>query len=1332
MCGSRDTFASKGPQVVKWFAGGAPVKPNDVQWVSGTEFKRAFPNEARGFSYDFMRLVPVVDNRTYALGAIGSSVRPITRRVIFVDTDKPTKCGAMCRNAKGPICDCSCKGENHGAGVSMSRVRSRFAATTPKLHLDLDYVARIGEEYGQRAWKKGIRRLIDDNEARARHRLFQYGVDPMSNTSAKIAKAFDQGWLRGLTRQHMDEVENPPKFKVGDRVVHNIGTSQHTGSVVRVVAYAEPEPEYLVEFTTLPTATRRRNISESSLRKAINSRARFAAAHIDLKPTAEMASNAERGLALREKHGKGGTAVGVARARDIKNRANLSPSTVRRMNSFFSRHDGNQKGGEDDAGYIAWLLWGGDAGKAWAARKSAQLDKSESARLRFSTHDIRLPKGKRRLNSVYKVTEPSGAVVDMPAAKPTDFIYAKAKHMREGNRATMANESFRVQIGSGAVSAQEFMDYAKRFVPNVSRTDFLPDIIKKTNDALAKRGDATRCTLLVKGIDFSKAAFTNTQGDGAKKISPYIRNELAHALEMANMDGDHDTARELRAVLANPTIATLRAHPLVVNELRLKYEIAYDNGNRSAMRSLDTAMGGYRGPAGQMSRAGAKTAMKREYVLWALPEGETDRLHEKPIAHNITKPADMERIKSEATKRGYHSFRVQVIEWSRAGGKAGFAATVAAAAEYTKRLVKSLGFYPDKVKVDTARDLLRLEFHDAPIIASNCGSKLAYALTKAGQSGVPVEMDYGVESVNGENVGVVQVNLRDIAMKGLNHRTGGNVAFQGLDRIAKNAEISKRILDLVAQGKTAAEAVDAVLGAGTYRKLADEVYDELRRKSGMSRAGRKARMSYVIGMHGPYTPNPQGTHRLKKGDRVVHRWHTGWQKTGVIDRLVYDQYGNPQYVVYYDNDGGTNQLNESELTKMSRAGGKAGFDLRATVQQMKAKVAQLARTLGFKPDDVTGNDEMMHILFENQPKQAERLAAALRTNLARVGVPASAITTDEHHYADDNTTYGGVWIDLRALANASGKQMSRAGAKAINNKDNNMDAQKALMAAERALDAGNGKLARYWVDAAKAINAKEAFAHPSWHEGMLGKETAPQLAAYSWIDRNMDFLGNRTKMTLADLAAGVHSTSPSLSIDQAVLKAAKDMVQKGVATGDLRQWVAAGGRFSRAGAKAKMSRDGTYIDFNDNLCKVQQESNNIIKIRYPNSPQYATAISTAEFDAMVARGSMQRVGEYSRAGKKSSMGRSYPVTKTVTESAGGTWTTKTELYAGKKATIENFTKTGSSRIIGTVYQDPDNRSMYKAFTYPDGREIASGSRAACKAAVEKLAMSRAGAKAVTR
>lgn len=93
-----------------------------------------------------------------------------------------------------------------------------------------------------------------------------------------------------------------------------------------------------------------------------------------------MARNAARGLELREKHGRGGTAIGVARARDISNRKNLSPETVKRMHSYFARHEVDKQGegwGKDSAGYIAWLLWGGDAGKTWAKRKVDQMNNKE-------------------------------------------------------------------------------------------------------------------------------------------------------------------------------------------------------------------------------------------------------------------------------------------------------------------------------------------------------------------------------------------------------------------------------------------------------------------------------------------------------------------------------------------------------------------------------------------------------------------------------------------------------------------------------------------------------------------------------------------------------------------------------------------------------------------------------------------------------------------------------------------------------------------------------------------------------------------------------------------
>lgn len=102
---------------------------------------------------------------------------------------------------------------------------------------------------------------------------------------------------------------------------------------------------------------------------------------VDTKPTEAMAAAATRGLRLREEHGRGGTAIGVARARDIKNRKNLSRSTVGRMVNYFARHnsDRNAPGfGDNDKpsnGWIAWLLWGGDPGRAWAKRKLAEFER---------------------------------------------------------------------------------------------------------------------------------------------------------------------------------------------------------------------------------------------------------------------------------------------------------------------------------------------------------------------------------------------------------------------------------------------------------------------------------------------------------------------------------------------------------------------------------------------------------------------------------------------------------------------------------------------------------------------------------------------------------------------------------------------------------------------------------------------------------------------------------------------------------------------------------------------------------------------------------------------
>jgi uncharacterized protein len=112
-------------------------------------------------------------------------------------------------------------------------------------------------------------------------------------------------------------------------------------------------------------------------------------------PTREMAAEAKRGLEWREEYGRGGTEVGVARARDISNRKNLSEQTIGRMVSYFARHEVDKQGkgfspgeeGYPSAGRIAWALWSGDPGKTWADKEWAKIQNRKEAQM-FTRRDI--------------------------------------------------------------------------------------------------------------------------------------------------------------------------------------------------------------------------------------------------------------------------------------------------------------------------------------------------------------------------------------------------------------------------------------------------------------------------------------------------------------------------------------------------------------------------------------------------------------------------------------------------------------------------------------------------------------------------------------------------------------------------------------------------------------------------------------------------------------------------------------------------------------------------------------------------------------------------------
>ena len=110
---------------------------------------------------------------------------------------------------------------------------------------------------------------------------------------------------------------------------------------------------------------------------------------IDFKPPLGVQQAAELGLALRREHGRGGTLIGVARARDLAGGKTISPDTIKRMVSYFARHavdleapanNDRKDPGYPGAGRIAWLLWGGDPGQRWANKVNEQMKREDVAK----------------------------------------------------------------------------------------------------------------------------------------------------------------------------------------------------------------------------------------------------------------------------------------------------------------------------------------------------------------------------------------------------------------------------------------------------------------------------------------------------------------------------------------------------------------------------------------------------------------------------------------------------------------------------------------------------------------------------------------------------------------------------------------------------------------------------------------------------------------------------------------------------------------------------------------------------------------------------------------
>ena len=210
---------------------------------------------------------------------------------------------------------------------------------------------------------------------------------------------------------------------------------------------------------------------------------------INLKPTVEMAEEARRGKDWRAEFNRGGTNIGATRASQLIARENLSPDTVKRMKSFFSRHEVDKRAegfrqgekGYPSAGRIAWALWGGDAGFAWSKRKVDEMNKEDKEKKNLDS-DLEEKKltGKVRTSLKNKVKEHNDEHGDKKGKKVTlgmlEKVFVRGVGAYRTNPSSVRpNVTGPDQWAFARVNAFLYAVRAGRFKGGKFDTDLLPE-----------------------------------------------------------------------------------------------------------------------------------------------------------------------------------------------------------------------------------------------------------------------------------------------------------------------------------------------------------------------------------------------------------------------------------------------------------------------------------------------------------------------------------------------------------------------------------------------------------------------------------------------------------------------------------------------------------------------------------------------------------------------------------------------------------------------------------------------------------------------------------------
>lgn len=108
---------------------------------------------------------------------------------------------------------------------------------------------------------------------------------------------------------------------------------------------------------------------------------------IDFTIPSTVKKSAKAGLELRKEYGRGGTSVGLSTARYLTKNDVASPEKVRHIAKYFPRHANDNLDDKTSNGWIAWQLWGGNAGRKWSESLVKQMNEADEKQMSYFSEE---------------------------------------------------------------------------------------------------------------------------------------------------------------------------------------------------------------------------------------------------------------------------------------------------------------------------------------------------------------------------------------------------------------------------------------------------------------------------------------------------------------------------------------------------------------------------------------------------------------------------------------------------------------------------------------------------------------------------------------------------------------------------------------------------------------------------------------------------------------------------------------------------------------------------------------------------------------------------------